>query len=138
MKLISWISVLAICLFHAFDTRADELLLGDDSVKNYLLVGQTYSGCGNAAGLGTDMTIEFKRNGVCYCTSDWYRAYAEPVKVKGTYKIDDTIDGTTVSVSCNNFTFEFTKKDENLYFDRSTTGEGSVNNNFMSLVRVSR
>lgn len=138
MKLISWISLLAICLFHAFDTRADELLLGDDSVKNYMLVGQTYSGCGNAAGLGTEMKIEFGKNGVCYCTSDWYRAYAEPLKIKGTYKIEDTIDGTTVAVSCNKFNFVFKKRDGNLYFDNSTEGEGSINNDFMTLTRVSR
>ncbi len=65
-------------------------------------VGTSYSGGGNGGGLAIDLTITFMADSICECISNFYQAFPNPVKVKGTYLIHNGI----VEVTCRPEGFE--------------------------------
>lgn len=66
------------------------------------LVGTSYSGGGNGGGLAIDLTINFMADSICECISDFYQAFPNLVKVKGTYLVHNGI----VEVICRHEGFE--------------------------------
>lgn len=96
------------------------------------LAGKTYIGFGNSSGLGCDMEIEFGENGVCTCTSDWYRGYPTPITTTGNY----LVKGNEVIVRCegNKLTFNITDNGKILSFDNSNPEwDGTCANDYMTL-----
>ena len=96
------------------------------------LAGKTYIGFGNSSGLGCDMEIEFGENGVCTCTSDWYRGYPTPITTTGNY----LVKGNEVIVRCegNKLTFTITDNGKTLSFDNSNPEwDGTCANDYMTL-----
>lgn len=96
------------------------------------LEGKTFIGFGNSSGLGCDMEISFESDGVCTCTSDWYRAYPSAITTTGNYNVKDN----KVTVRCNGETLIFTISDNGntLSFDNSNAeGMGTASNDYMTL-----
>ncbi len=108
-------------------------------VKKIELAGTTYSGSGNGGGLGVDMTIRFKENGKCQLTSDFYRAYDNPVTVEGTYYVNKK---GKVVVKCHpgefdepiDWTFSVKENGKELSYNNSDPqAYGSMGNDFLFL-----
>lgn len=79
-------------------------------------VGTSYSGGGNGGGLAIYLTINFMTDSICYCISDFYQAFSNPVKVKGTYLVHNGI----VEVICRPEGFE--ENPINWYFSIKDNG----------------
>lgn len=102
-------------------------------------VGKTYSGGGNGGGLAIDLTIKFKEDSICECTSNFYQAFPKPVTVEGMYFVNNGI----VEVICRPEGFEdnpidwyFSIKDNGneLSFNSSDTKEeGSIGKDWLVL-----
>lgn len=91
--------------------------------------GKTFSGSGNEAHCGYDLTISFLNDGKCICASEngadvgWQRE-----SVIGTY----SVNGDKLSVKCSeaSYTFEIQNNGTKLYFDES---ESQAMPNYMTI-----
>lgn len=102
-------------------------------------IGTSYSGGGNGGGLAIDLTITFMADSICECTSDFYQAFTNPVKVKGTYLIHNGI----VEVTCRpegfednpiNWRFSIKNNGNQLSFNNSDKSEkGSMGTDWLIL-----
>lgn len=102
-------------------------------------IGTSYSGGGNGGGLAIDLTITFMADSICECTSDFYQAFTNPVKVKGTYLIHNGI----VEVTCRpegfednpiNWRFSIKNNGNELSFNNSDKSEkGSMGTDWLIL-----
>lgn len=102
-------------------------------------VGKTYSGGGNGGGLGIDLTIRFKADSICECTSNFYQAFPKPITVEGMYFVNNGI----VEVTCRPEGFEDNPVDwhfsikgngNELSFNSSDTSEeGSMGKDWITL-----
>lgn len=105
---------------------------GNTSKRSYTakdFQGKTFSGSGNEAHCGYDLTISFLNDGKCICASEtgadvgWQRE-----SVIGTY----SVNGDKLSVKCTeaSYTFEIQNNGTKLYFDES---ESQAFPNYMTI-----
>lgn len=107
--------------------------------RRTFLVGKTYSGGGNGGGLAIDLTIDFKTDSICECTSDFYQAFSSPITIKGCYFVN--YNGI-VEVICHpegfdspiKWYFNVNKNNTHLFFNGSgPDDEGSIVKDWMTL-----
>lgn len=96
------------------------------------LAGNDYWGPGNRSGIGTEIYVEFQKNGICQCSSKWYGEYLEDHTFQGTYKVVDN----KVVLSCHGHTYTFWISEgfRVLVHDKSVYDSGgSMDNDFQVL-----